>query len=293
MQLTQTLPSCEDQSVNFVFDNMMEARYVRRVDDYFICYLSSHTGCNKSCRFCHLTQTGQVDMVDATIDDYIKQASHVLEYYDTVKNPAKKVNFNFMSRGEVLANQTFLKHANEILDALQSMAIKRGLHSKFNISTIMPDDVADVDLSTLISNEYDHMFYYSLYSINPSFRKKWIPKSLPVDDALTKLKSWQDSTGRTLALHWAFIKDENDGEKDLKELLSTIKKHKLKTKFNLVRYNPYSEKQGEESEEKVIERNFSLIASDLKNKRSRIVPRVGFDVKASCGMFINLKEKYD
>jgi adenine C2-methylase RlmN of 23S rRNA A2503 and tRNA A37 len=264
----------------------MEARYVRRVDDYFICYLSSHTGCNKSCRFCHLTQTGQVDMVDATIDDYIKQASHVLDYYDSVGNPAKKVNFNFMSRGEVLANQVFLKHANEISNALQSMASKRGLQSNFNISTIMPDDVADIDLSTLISNEYDHMFYYSLYSINPSFRKKWIPKSLPVDDALNKLKSWQGATGRTLALHWAFIENENDDEQDIKTLLAKINEHGLDAKFNLVRYNPYSEKQGQESSEDVIERNFSLIASDLQNTESRIVPRVGFDVKASCGMFV-------
>lgn len=286
MRLTQTLPSCEDQSVNFVFDNMMEARYVRRVDDYFICYLSSHTGCNKSCRFCHLTQTGQVDMVDATIDDYIKQASHVLDYYDSVGNPAKKVNFNFMSRGEVLANQIFLNHANEILEALQTMASARGLESNFNISTIMPDDVADIDLRTLISNEYDHMFYYSLYSINPNFRKKWIPKSLPVDDALNKLKSWQGATGRTLALHWAFIENENDDEQDIKTLLAKINEHGLDAKFNLVRYNPYSEKQGQESSEDVIERNFSLIASDLQNTESRIVPRVGFDVKASCGMFV-------
>ena len=204
MHLTQTLPSNEDQSVNFVFDNMMEARYVRRVDDYFICYLSSHTGCNKSCRFCHLTQTGQVDMIDATIDNYIEQAKHVLEYYDTLNKPAKKVNFNFMSRGEVLANKIFLNHANEILEALHTMAEQRGLDSNFNISTIMPNEVADVNLSNLISNKYNHMFYYSLYSINPDFRKRWIPKSLPVDEALSKLKDWQQETGRTLALHWVF-----------------------------------------------------------------------------------------
>lgn len=287
MNLTQTLPSNEDQSVNFVFDNMMEARYVRRVDDYFICYLSSHTGCNKSCRFCHLTQTGQVDMVDAKIEDYVKQAQYVLEYYDTLNKPAKKVNFNFMSRGEVLANQFFLSHANEILEALQSMANQRGLDCKFNISTIMPNEVADIDLSSLISNEYNHMFYYSLYSINSSFRKKWIPKSLSVDEALTKFKSWQEKTGRTLALHWAFIEGENDSEESVKALLNKINEHNIDAKFNLVRYNPYSEKQGQESDDVVIERNFSLIASDLKNTQSRIVPRVGFDVKASCGMFVS------
>jgi adenine C2-methylase RlmN of 23S rRNA A2503 and tRNA A37 len=226
-------------------------------------------------------------MVDANFEDYIKQAKYVLEYYDTLDNPAKKVNFNFMSRGEVLANQYFLSNANEVFDALQEMAQLRGLECQFNISTIMPNEVADIDLSNLISNKYNHMFYYSLYSTNPDFRKRWIPKSLPVDEALTKFKAWQDATGRTLALHWAFIEGENDQEQDIKTLLSKINEYSLDAKFNLVRYNPYSEKQGKESSEDAIERNFNLIASDLKNTESRIVPRVGFDVKASCGMFVS------
>jgi len=48
------LQSQEDQSVNFIADDgndgFLEARYVRREDNYFIVYLSSQTGCIKACQ---------------------------------------------------------------------------------------------------------------------------------------------------------------------------------------------------------------------------------------------------
>ena len=102
MQVTQRLDSKLDASVNWIFDTGVEARYVQRVQDYFIVYLSSHTGCNKACRFCHLTQTGQTSFQHVTLEEYKQQAEVVLAHYDNlIKNgmpTATRVNFNFMSR---------------------------------------------------------------------------------------------------------------------------------------------------------------------------------------------------
>ena len=59
------LKSNLDQSVNFVENQLvgfLESRYVRKVDEYFICYLSSQTGCNRGCKFCHLTASGQTQL---------------------------------------------------------------------------------------------------------------------------------------------------------------------------------------------------------------------------------------
>ena len=85
-QAPEVLRSKEDLSVNFVWPlegtDAIEARFVRRTDDYFIVYLSSHTGCNQACRFCHLTATKQVSMQDVTLDDFLVQADAVLAYYD-------------------------------------------------------------------------------------------------------------------------------------------------------------------------------------------------------------------
>lgn len=291
MYLKETLASHEDKSVNFVFDNWLEARYVRRVDDYFIVYLSSHDGCNKSCRFCHLTQTGQTSFNETSLEQYIQQAKTVLEYYDTVKDiqgAAQKVNFNFMARGEALANSVLLENAKELFTQLENLAIERNLIANFNVSTIMPQEVMNKDLSEVFKGvTQSYGIYYSLYSVEESFRKKWVPKALDYHIALKKLEDLQKNTDVKIAFHWAFIKGKNDTQEGLDKLKEVLSQYDIKAKFNLVRYNPYSEKQGEESDEETLQYNFDELNKYFENPKSRIVPRVGFDVKASCGMFVS------
>ena len=85
-----TLSSCQAASVNHTLatpdGGHWESRYVQRVDDCFICYLSSHTGCAYSCRFCHLTATGQTMMAPATLEDYLAQTDRVLDTYRLRRN---------------------------------------------------------------------------------------------------------------------------------------------------------------------------------------------------------------
>ena len=79
------LPSSEDLSVNFLRntpEGKHEARYVRRVNPYFIAYLSSHDGCKMGCRFCHLTQMRQNSMAPVSLQGYVDQAERVLKHYD-------------------------------------------------------------------------------------------------------------------------------------------------------------------------------------------------------------------
>ena len=113
---------------------MLEARFVRRTDDYFAVYVSSHSGCNQACRFCHLTATKQVGMSPAALDDLLTQADAVFGYYDqqirTGSQPrAQRVNINWMARGEPLLNDTLVVNGGkELLDALAFRARSRRLH---------------------------------------------------------------------------------------------------------------------------------------------------------------------
>lgn len=286
--MTETLYSAFDASVNFVTPaddgGAFEARYVRRVDDYFITYLSSHTGCNKACRVCHLTQTRQTMMTPATVSDYELQALQVFRHYRELDN-AQRVNFNFMARGEPLANPSVLNTWNDVRRPLQSLAEQHALVSKYNISTIMPEEMSDRKLYDVFGDT-GAQIYYSLYSMRDDFRKRWLPKSIGAHDALWKLVEWQQKTGQLVTLHWAFIEGENDSLDVLEEIIMAVLVRSLDVKFNLVRYNPYSPAQGKEPSEEILQRNFDYLAKAFGNEQSRIVPRVGFDVKASCGMFV-------
>ena len=277
----QLLKSNLDASVNFVEQQLtgfIEARYVRRQQDYFIAYLSSQTGCNRGCRMCHLTVTKQTQFTNCDQQDFVTQLETVFEHYQR-DTPAKIMHVNFMARGEPLANPTVVETGTELLWRLGLMARARGLQVKFNVSTIMP-----VTLRKPLTEVFPLLtptLYYSMYSVNSAFRNKWLPAAMPVDSALGALREYQKVSKKIVKFHGAFIKNENDSEEDVEAMMTQIKKSQLHSEFNIVRYNPYSAEQGVESDR--IQEISDQISSHMPVK---IIPRVGFDAKASCGMFV-------
>ena len=293
----EILSSKEDLSVNFVWPlggtDAIEARYVRRVDDYFIVYLSSHTGCNQACRFCHLTATKQVSMQDVTLDDFLVQADAVLAYYDeevrSGRQPkANKVHFNWMARGEPFMNPVVLYQYKELFEALSFRAKIRRLSVDLKLSSIFPNATPFDDLIGAMSQP-NVRTYYSLYSLDKQFRKRWVPKA---HDPVAVL-DWIGENHRTskspldIALHWAFIAGKNDTASGVQAIADAIDVRGIHAKFNLVRYNPFSPAQGEESPAEILIDRLELMRACADQVGTRMVPRVGFDVKTSCGMFVH------
>lgn len=276
--------STEDQSVNFLSENgskeqgMLEARFVRRTPDYFIAYLSSQFGCKQACRFCHLTATGQTAEEQTTLEQYLSQADEVLRYHAGLRERSPLVHFNFMARGEPLENALVRDDFCNLQARLTEKASDYGLESKLKVSSIIPAGAKE--LMPLLEGNSE--LYYSLYTVNPKFRARWIPKGLSPDEVGKRLRG----TRQGLVLHHAFIAGENDSPDDIQGIHEWLEKYDIHARFNTVRYNPFSERQGRETDCQTVLALDTLMRQSPNITGGRVVPRVGFDVKASCGMFV-------
>ncbi|MBN8903194.1 MAG: hypothetical protein J0H57_19360 [Rhodospirillales bacterium] len=281
-------PSGEDASVNWdrpADVGRLEARYVRRCPDYFVVYLSAQTGCAQACRMCHLTATGQTRQRDATVGELLEQARVVLDHYRRLGEPARVVHFNFMARGEPLASWVIRTGADVLLGELSRMAVALGLRPRHLISTIYPREFGDRPLEDVFVTHHPEL-HYSVYSMSERFRRRWLPKALPADAALDRLASWQRCSHKIVTLHHAYIAGENDAEGDVHAVCDALEERRLMVHVNVVRYNPHDPaRHGVEPPEEVIQRNAAIYRERLPNARVGVIPRVGFDVAASCGMF--------
>jgi len=281
------LTSKQDSSVNFVLPSesgMFESRFVDRPNSgHSIIYLSSMSGCARACRMCHLTATQQVRAVPATMEDYLEQARPVVAHLKSLGESESKplIHYNFMARGEALDNPILQGSAQVLFEKLAGLVAPTP--SKFLISSIFPK-TAPLELARF-KGAHLPTFYYSLYSVGHD-RAKWIPQGRAPREVLRALTEWQQSTGAEVKVHFAFIKGFNDSPESVAAITSAVKESGLLARFNIVRYNP-PDHTSEEPEEAKIASLVDLLREDFDVK---VVPRVGFDVQASCGMFVGALE---
>lgn len=282
-------PSTIDASVNFVCrtedGGAFEARFVQRDPGYFITYLSSQTGCDQACRFCHLTQLGQTMRQQAGLPEFLEQAEQVIAHHDARPSPARKMHVNFMARGEPLLNPLLTRSFSALADPLTEMAAARGLEIRFNLSTIFPRETAGLDLAQSFKG-YPVTFYWSLYSLEDRFRRRWLPKADSPEASLRRLLDWQTATGREVVIHHALIAGENDTIEQMQDIRDLVAGSGLRTRLNLVRYNSFGPRTGTEADETAYAAAAEILGNIAPTSRAKIVPRVGRDVAASCGMFM-------
>jgi adenine C2-methylase RlmN of 23S rRNA A2503 and tRNA A37 len=344
MSASKILKSTIDKSVNWVTPfkrGTIETRFVQKKPEYFIGYVSSHSGCKMGCKFCYLTQQNQTTFDHVTVEKYVDQFKTVINYYGDRLHPKKDVktmlnierlrkyvahhtpiygsndpfvvravntlkqeeeelipiesasrmNINFMARGEPLANKYVVNEWSKIASGFEQ-ANPFNLMLKNNISTIMPNTIKHRKLSDIFGIYKPHV-YYSMYSVDNEFRDEWIPNAMPVEQALEKLKEYEDFAPELktpVTFHWAYIKGHNDNLEKTRELAKLIKGLGFRAKFNLVRFNPHPNLEAKgicEPDEGKLQELFDIISDALGHPKSYIVPRVGKDVFASCGMFID------
>lgn len=300
-KVSKTIASKYDSSVNYIIPyakSFIEARYVRRSDNYISLYVSSHNGCKMRCKFCWLTDQKQNEFNHVNLDGYLFQVNHVLneQRNNTMNKSNVRVNINFMARGEALTNSTIVNNYPNLYNSLHKLIVIDNDYKniKMNISTIMPNTIKNKELFNIFGHESVNI-YYSLYSVNDKFKKNWMPNAINWKLSLDKLAKFQlDSNNKSnnLVFHGTFIKGQNDSDKDVENLINEIKSRNFKnTKFNLVRFNPPKSLLGlyEETPEERLNEIFKRISSEMNDKSlqksSTKIDRIGYDAFVSCGMF--------
>lgn len=287
-----------DGSINFVISHaksFIEARYVQRSPHYISTYVSSHNGCKMGCKFCWLTAQQQTQFKHVDMSGYMFQLKTVLANIPKQQlcNSDIRINVNFMGRGEAMANKTVRKEYPALYDNLENIVKNHGFKEiKMNISTIMPNSLNNAILSDIFRDKPVNI-YYSLYTVNDEIKKQLMPNAMDWRKTLDKLAEFQLAFPQNnVVFHGAFMKDINDSDESIKSMVDEIKKRPfLKTKFNLVRFNPPKNSTLKETDESRLKAIFEYISSqmndDKMHKKSTIIERVGYDAYISCGMFPN------
>jgi adenine C2-methylase RlmN of 23S rRNA A2503 and tRNA A37 len=234
-------------------------------------------------------------------------------YNDINVNKVERINVNFMARGDPMMNKYIMGDwdavsgciSGRIEEYMRDISTSHAdshiphVDVRFNISTIMPSHLASQPrtlaeifkcVPTIHKRTGVVRMYYSLYSTRDNFRQLWLPGSMNYKLALDMLRQYNtdaiangDKNGVTL--HWAIIKNHNDDLEDYKQIAEELSRRNMIIPFNIVRYNP---PPGTTTTEACPER-IGQIATYMRSICSKVtvVPRVGEDVAASCGMFIS------
>ena len=231
--------------------------------------------------------TKQTQVVDATLYDFRDQARRVLTWA-LGRGPSdalKAIHFNFMARGEPLANPNLQRRGWRGLVSRLDDEVDGLVQVKYLISTILPQSIRQKRLVDIFPKDYPEI-YYSLYSMSEKFRKHWMPQALPVAEGLDKLREWQEDTNKIPTIHMAFLEGHNATSNDVDRICHAVQDRKLRVNVNIVRYNQQSEALPiEPTPEKlhVLARAYRV---NMPFARVKIVDRVGEDVFASCGCFV-------
>jgi len=296
------LRSKEDGSVNWISKfggGDVETRFIYRrhnvhgnsnANNHISLYASSHPGCLMGCTMCHLTHKQERSFKPVTAAVYKEQVNLGLEHYrkqleTKTMAPAKWLYINFMARGECLLNPTLVNDTHSLVDHWRKQCEDHNLQLRLNLSTILPREYPKHKLMGLADLNLPVHMYYSMYSLHPTFRSKWLPNAMEPERALDMLKEWETTSNRPVTFHWPLIKGENDTPERVEAIVDAIKKRNFEGRYHLVRYNPPSS-ASEESDPATRARVFHALAHAFPDPtKSKCIPRIAKEVFGSCGTF--------
>lgn len=265
-----------DGTVKYLFElddgRTVESVFIPEPDRNTVCF-STQVGCGMGCVFCATGQNGFIRNLSAgEIIDQVLSAGRISG--KTVNNLVA------MGQGEPLANYEALLKAVRIMNDPQGMGIG-ARHITISTCGIIPK------IYQLARESLQVNLAISLHAADDELRNRLMPinKIHPLNDLFKACREYTTQTGRRLTFEYALIKDVNDRDVDLQNLLNCFTKLGERSKalyhVNLIPYNPVPSLQFERSRPKRVKEfaaslNRNGIETTIRKER-------GANLAAACG----------
>lgn len=237
--------------------------------------ISSQAGCAMGCVFCATGQMGFARQL--TADEIFEQ---VARFAVELKGENQRLsNVVMMGMGEPLANY------RNVMEAIRRMNDELGIGArKITVSTVgvVPN------IKKLMQEDIQVRLAVSLHCSSDKERSELLPANKRyggLDELMTTIREYIDTTNRRVTLEWALIENENDTPevaRQLGQLLTKFRIRKDMVHINLIPLNPTGGYKGGPSGRKNVENFVNVLEKEFGIKATPRVRR-GIDIDAGCG----------
>lgn len=279
---------------NFDNKNILEMTFLVNKEYEDVICVPTHFFCNLKCKMCHLTNPKlKKEMIPIYIDEFMESLDRTIEIGRKVsKSNKKSLLISFMGVGEPLLNQKLIKDVARKITWIKK--IYKYSHVGLAISTMFPN-VPIKDLFEFINGTNTPMkIHFSLHSPIEEVRQGLIPSSynkipeilsalniyatgISYNTAIMMEHAFLHRTNRLTEIHYTLIKDVNDTDEELEELIKLAKEYKISVKF--IKFNPKDDMEISQKEKKWVK------ALEKAGVYVKTYTPPGKNIGASCGEF--------
>ena len=283
----------KDGTIKWLFDvgggNAVETVFIPEDDRGTLC-VSSQAGCAVGCRFCSTGHQGfSRNLTTAEILAQLWFAEHFLRNY-LKQNDRVISNVVMMGMGEPLQNYAAL------IPALKAMLDDHGYGLSRRRVTVSTSGV--VPMMTRLSQDCPVALAVSLHAPNNLLRDNLVPlnRKYPLDELLSECTLYLAKAPRDfITFEYCMLKGVNDQPEHAQQLVQLIKRHAaqgLRSKFNLIPFNPFKESGLLRSDDSTVAKFAEVLiqagfVTTVRKTR-------GDDIDAACGQLAgDVKDRTD
>jgi Predicted Fe-S-cluster redox enzyme len=282
----------DDGTEKFVFESaagIIEITWIKNKKGITVFCLPTHHYCSLGCKFCHLTEERRginKKMIPIKAEDLNGAMDYVVKKY--AKN--KKILLSFMGVGEPFLNLDLIFRVFDLNKK------KKGFAFSYALASMMPSEAGFKKIYQKVkTDKLPLKIHFSLHSPFDKTRQEIIPSSKEtIGEVLGRLKKYEafiktqpeiinnlsqfhNSTAAT-KIHYTVIKDINDSEKDLHEVIGLGKKFGVS--FKILKFNPTASLKRSDREQHWLERLTKEYGAPVK-----YYAPPGLNIGSSCGQF--------